>query len=297
MRNNFKKRASALLISFFLMAILITVGLGVGTIVFRDISSIRTILNGKTAAYAAEGMSELGLQILKEKLPGYETELKNSKGKLTITARGNSIPCEGEWRNLTLNESLQLALFAQTDEGIDAINDFSVTYYLPDNPMPQGNVLRWKILGMDSNNKTEAISDYLDGSGLKIFDSNSNAKFYAYENGGYIFYEQYPISTFLANHQYNYLILSNVVQLSGAPNVGSYQDIGDEDINTINLKLTGTSKKAVCEYAVLNSTADYGDARKSIKTVVKEGENLPVFDFALYNAKKKFDLSAFGIGN
>lgn len=308
MKNNYIKPASALLISFFLMAVLISVGLGVSTIVFRDIFSVRTILNGKTAAYAAEGMSELGLRILKEKLPGYETELSKGGGRLSIVARGHSVPCDEEWRSLTLNESLQLALFAQTDEGIDSINDFSVQYFLPDNPAPQGNILRWKILGLNSDNKTEAISDYLEGGGLKIFDSASNAKFYSYENGHYIFYKQYPISTFLADHKYNYLVLSNVVQLSGAANVGSYQDGTDEDINTINFKLTGTARDAVCEYAVLNSSADYGDARKIIKTTVKEGENLPVFDFALYNAKKKvekqfnilenisFDLSAFGIG-
>lgn len=311
MKNNLTNRASALLISFFLMAVLISVGLGVSTIVFRDIFSVRTILNGKVSAYAAEGMSEIGLGILKEKLPGYETELQYTflddvDGKLSITARGNSVPCDGEWRNLVLSESVQLALFAQTDQGIDQINDFSVEYYMPDNPSPQGDVLRWKILGLNTDNKTEAISDYLEGGGNKFFDSDSNAKYYAYEGGHYIFYEQYPISTFLADHKYNYLVLSNVTQLFGSHSIGSYQDSGDEDINTINFKLTGTSKEPVCEYVVLDSSSDYKDVRKSVKTMVKEGENLPVFDFALYNAKKNeggilenlsSDLSAFGIGH
>lgn len=293
MKKNLKKSASALLISFFLMSILILVGLGVSSIVFRDLASVRTILNGKMSAYAAEGMSELGLGILKAHLPGYETDLEETltngaTGTLAITARGEAVPCkinedDEDYRTLTLNESIQLPLFADTETGVQQINDFSVEYLMPDNPSPQGNVLRWKILGINSSGNTEAISDYIAGDAAsQTFDSETSAKFYGVDGGHYTFFDQYAISTFLADHTYNYLILTNAVQISGPESLASSQDSTDADLNSINFKMTAID--AVCEYIVLNATSDYGDTEKGVQTKVKEGENLPVFDFALYNA-------------
>ncbi len=297
MKKNLKNqvsKASALLISFFLMSILILVGLGVSTIVFRDLASVRTILNGKISAYAAEGMSELGLGILNSHLPGYEGEIEETlsngaTANLKIIARGDSVPClinedDEEYRKLGLNESIQLPLFADSENGVEKISVFDVNYKMPDNPSPQGNILRWKILGLDSNNKTEAISDYISDGGL--LNSTVDAKYYGVDGSHFTFFDQYPISTFLENHTYNYLILTNAVQLSGSESVGSYQDTSDADLNNIEFKLSGTDKPAVCEYVVLNSTSDYLDTQNGVQTKVKEGENLPAFDFALYNAKQ-----------
>lgn len=285
MKNNFKSRASALLISFFLMSILILVGLGVSMIVFRDLASVRTILNGKMSAYAAEGMSELGLGIVKEHLPGYQPEIiemtlsNDARGQLEIVARGDSLPCivnddDEEWRTLALNESIQIPLFYDEGENIQKITDFNVEYQMHDLTIPiNGNVLRWKILGLDSDNKTEAISDYIAYPLLLNFDTT--AKYYYYEDEHYVFNPQYQISSFLRDHTYNYLVLSNVVQ--------------GEDAE-IDFKLTASV--AVCEYVTLNSSSDYGDTQNGVTTKVKEGENLPVFDFALYNAKGKSVLPA-----
>lgn len=308
-----EKKGSALLISFFIMAILILVGLSVSGIIFRDVGVVRTSLNGLSAAYAAEGMSEIGLQIVKNRLPGYEVsdyelELSNGvDGILEIIAKGEIYPCEEqgvdgaqetEWRNLALNESVTIPLFQDGENGIEDFSQFSVEYYLPDNALVQGNVLRWKILGLTkTNKKTEAISDYLEGgSTSKFFGSDGTAKFYdsAYDGSytSYIYNEAYPISQFLGDHTYSYLILSNVVQLSGG--TGSNQDADDADINTINFKMDSSSGP-VCEYVELNSSSDFANVRKSVKTLVKEGENLPVFDFALYQTdsdKKKSATSA-----
>lgn len=294
--NVFKKRASALLISFFLMSILIVTGIGISAIVIRDIGTVRTILNGVKAAYAAEGMSELGLLVVKEKLPGYEILLNDQAfesgvvASLDLNAREELVPCEdtqvenSEWRNLLHNESVQLALFYDEETGIAKIEDFVLSFYLPNNDSPDGNVLRWKILGLNNTTgNTEAISDYISISGNTdssptSFDEDNTANFYQ----DYYFYEDYIIGQFLDDHDYNYLILTNVVQL---PQTNTFAS--DAEQNSINFKLTRNPTSGtggvVCEYAVINSVADLSDVRQSVKTLIKEGENLPVFDFALYH--------------
>ncbi len=44
-------------------------------------------------------------------------------------------------------------------------------------------------------------------------------------------------------------------------------------------------KPAVCEFVELNSEAyqAFGESKKQLSTTVKEGENLPVFDFVIYH--------------
>ena len=306
MKKNLTSRASALLISFFLMSILILVGLGVSTIVFSDLASVRTILNGKMSAYAAEGMSELGLGIVNEHLPGYEVNLEEELtsgaiGNLEIVARGDALPCivstgDEEYRTLVLNESIQIPLFADggddTQSEIEDITQFKVSYEMLDNPVPQGNILRWKILGLNPNsnpaNKTEAISDYIEAgeSADNFFDQSTEAKYYGLEDTHYAI-SDLQIGIFLDSHKYNYLVLTNAVQLSGIENLAEYQDVTDADLNNINFQMTDTDQDAVCEYVTLNSSSDYSDTQNGVITKVKEGENLPVFDFALYNAKGK----------
>jgi hypothetical protein len=302
-----KKNASAILLSFFLMSMLIVVGIGLTAIVLGDLTSLRTMVNGYKARYAAEGMAELGLKIIKDKLPGYETEIlgqtfaSEASADLTILAREKAVPCEDQddddWRSLGFNESIQIPLFYQDETEVKNLSEFIVNFYMPENLNPHGDIFRWKILGLNSSNETESISEYIGIDGSKNSEANPSVfgaspdtslpqDFYSANyyrpngRGGFIFEEVYSINSFLNEHDYNYLVLTNIVQLAAQ---GTLND--EEDQNEINFKYE--SDPAVCEYVDLNTSSDYANVIQSINTLIKEGENLPVFDFALYHTKGK----------
>lgn len=302
-----ERKASALLLSFFLMSMLILVAISVSVIVIRDMATVRTIVSGVQSFYAAEGSAELGLHTLKISLPGYEPSfdalvLANaSQTSLETHARESTVPCEGQgdiWRALSQNESVQIPLFAQIDSAgtLEDIDDFYVEFYVGDEDgdvtfPPSTDVLRWKILGLTDttgSGDTEAISEYIplytyNGAGA----SESNPTFFGTDEealgvmpDGYLngkFYQAggnfniYPISSFVTSHETNYLVLTNVVTRSAE--------------NTIFFRFHATGVEGVCEYAELASTGwtDFGDTQQELTTYMKEGENLPVFDFVIYH--------------
>lgn len=298
-----KHKASALLLSFFMMTLLILVSVGVSFLLIRDVDTVRTIVGGTQANYAAEGASELGLHIVKESLPGYEPELdflfaNATLASLDINARGPVVPCSAdglEWGVLGPNESVQLALFAQLDASgrdIEKLENFYVEFYVGDSegasvPL-NGDILRWKILGT-KNGRTEAISEFIPMESAKrspenpsIFGSAipadrsvptgyTHAKYYQQVGRSYVFNPAYPIKQFLTGHDLNYLVLTNVVQATGR--------------EFIYFRLHSLDVDPVCNFVGLDTSADqeFGSARQSLDTQVKEGENLPVFDFVLYN--------------
>lgn len=297
------QRASALLLSFFVMTMLILLAVGVNFLVVRDMEAFRTLKSGLQSRYAAEGISELGLYGISENLPGFEPDYSDyelSDGlstSLTVNARGWSVPCgeDGRWRTLTKNESVQLALFAQTDDAgsTEKIEDFYVKFYVTDSVGNSvdlsGDVLRWKVLGFDGAN-TEAISEYIPldpnrpsnaeipslfGSSLSegaTLTEYAYGKYYQrINNSYYVFQPVYSIRDFLTGHNYNYLVLTNVMS-------------GNEDYN-VQFQLYTVNKEAVCEYVTLDALAvnDEGDTQKTLETAVREGENLPAFDFVLYH--------------
>ena len=307
-RGSARHEASALLLSFFMMTLLILISIGVSFLVTKDIASVRTVVSGSQSQYAAEGIAELGLLGVSVSLPGYEpaysdVEVGVSLASLDTDARGDSVPCDddGGWRALGLNESVQLALFAQTDAAgsIEKIQEFYVEFYVGDEDgnVTQRNgadVLRWKILGLTGDDFTEAISEYIPmeatnftrespsifGSAVSVMgaapEGYSRAKYYQRVGSGnnvyYVFQPRYAILDFLQGHDYNYLILTNVIQ-------GSYAE------NTIFFRLHTTDYSPVCEYITFNATGstDFGDTEQSIDMIVREGENLPAFDFVLYH--------------
>ncbi|MEK9159417.1 MAG: hypothetical protein AAB383_01670 [Patescibacteria group bacterium] len=314
MRN---RRASALLLSFFMMTMLILVSISVSVLVIRDIAAVRTIVGGTQALYGAEGMSEIGLYAVKENLPGYEPSYSdyvytNSVlASANLHAREDMVPCLGQdsdgWSVLAPNESIQLALFAQTNEGGDFLKNtsFAVDFYVGDdegkslygvmsNFLNSEDILRWKILGL-YNEKTEAISEYIPldtdnartskvnpsvfGPGSKGAPKYMNAKFYDSGTPSH-FYPDYPISTFLADHDYSYLVLTNIIQGIDDANI-YYRLRWTSGSSSVNTELD----EVVCEYTEISSVADVenGSARQLLKTLVREGENLPVFDFVLYH--------------
>ncbi len=305
------REASALLLSFFLMSMLILVAVSVSILVIRDMATVRTIVGGVQAYYAAEGSAELGLHSLKLSLPGYEPAFdalvlaNSSTAELQSSARGILIPCEDqgeEWRALAQNESIQIPLFAQVDSSglVEDVDDFYVEFYIGDEEgkvtfPPDTDVLRWKILGLTGSN-TEAISEYIrlytyNGAGASdtnptffgtdtealgnMPDGYSNGKYY--QSGGN--FQIYPISSFLSSHETNYLVLTNIATRSNE--------------NTLFFRFHATgSVEGVCEYAELASTgfSTYGSAQQELTTYVKEGESLPVFDFVIYHTEEEIGL-------
>ena len=304
---NKKSSASALLLSFFMMSLLIGVSVGVSFLLIKDVGTVRTVVAGVQTRYAAEGMSELGLQVLKNNLPGYEPEVdyafsNNVLASLDLVARDSSVPCglaedEDEWAVITPNESVQLALCAQLNDDaseIDKINNYYVEFYVGDEegvakPV-SADALRWKILGQRSG-VTEAISEFIPMESAKrtpenpsIFGSAipteravppgyAHAKYSQRIGGRSVFHAAYPIGQFLDGHDFNYLILTNAVQASGE--------------NYIYFKLHSLDVPAVCQFVNINTQADmdFGSSRKTLETLAREGENLPVFDFVLYHTK------------
>lgn len=299
-----KTRASALLISFFIMTLLVLSALGVNLLVTHDVASVRTFTAGVQSRYAAEGMNERGLYSMKMNLPGYEQSFNDvvlaneSTASLSIHAREGTVPCTGQsednWIVLDRNESISLPLFAQTDAkgNTEKILKFFVEFYVGDENgdtsfAPSNDVLRWKILGLQDG-RTDAISEYIP---LDTGNSHTNKEspsvfgtavsgavptgytYAKYYSTGYpaTFYPTYSIEDFLEGHSYSYLVVTNMVQR--------------EDENTLFVRLTSLDVKAVCSYSALSSSGwkDFGQARQELITLVKEGENLPVFDFVLYH--------------
>ncbi|MFA4815041.1 MAG: hypothetical protein WC924_00395 [Candidatus Gracilibacteria bacterium] len=344
----YSSRASALLLSFFMMTMLILVAISVSVLVIRDVSAVRTIVGGTQAFYAAEGMSELGLYAVKENLPGYEpsysdyTFTNSALASTDLQARGAVVPCEGQsedgWGRLGLNESVQLALFAQTNPEGDFLKNtsFKVEFYVGDEDgnslfndmtqfLTQQDVLRWKILGLYYA-QTEAISEYIpldtentriDRTNPSVFGPGTDGLKEGYQWGKYYdsgtpsrFFSDYPISTFLADHDYSYLILTNIIQdydefdvtpyifyrlhwVAGSSLAATELDIFYRLHWVAGSSLATTElDSVVCEYTEINSVADsaQGNARQLLQTLVREGENLPVFDFVLYHTKEGLNI-------
>lgn len=301
-----KHRASALLVSFFMMSLLLVVVLGMNFLVLEDSRTVQTVVAGSQAEYAAEGLNEWGLYQVTESLPGYEpsasqTLSSGAQVSLATVAREDTMPCSiqgDDWRSLGLNESIQLPLFAQIDsEGnVEDLDDFFVEFYItrPSGAAVQinGDVLRWKILGFtqDGTTSTEAISEFIGldlgnfgftADNPSVFGSavSSSSVPTEYTHATYVrtdpyltFFDQYPIGDFLGEHDYNYLVLTNVI-----PSLGEGYDI--------HFRLNVEGSQPVCEYVRLDSVAEveFGDAKQALQTVIREGENLPAFDFVLYH--------------
>jgi len=299
-----KKPASALLISILVTGLLLTASLGVSFLVLRDLSTFRTVLAGTQARYAAEGMQEWGLMKINKNLAGYAPTWvdapfdSSAVGSLVSSTRGPAIPCTGGYGKLAYGESIQLPLFAQTSEDVNQVEntpDFYVEFFIGDaegNLIPalqvDAPVLRWKIQGFQGLKEAPAgISEFAPltpgwapshfgpgvmaaglgagGPGIttaNYFNTESNVNF-----------SDYPISSFLNEHSFNVLTLSHA---SGA-----------HANEFLYYKVVSTGVPLVCESVTLAAEAnlEFGSARKVLSTRVREGQNLEVFDFVLFNAK------------
>ncbi len=292
-----KNPASALLVAVLIMGLLISFTLGVSLLVLGDMRAFRTFTAGVQARYAAEGMNELGLKLLKDHLPGFEPVLEDyplqsgALADLTVTARGNTIPCEEEtWRRLNYEESIQLPLFSEISDGTTVqTNEFFVEFFIGDeNETPislseRKDVLRWRITGLRNQPQVpEAISEFIPvvPSNMQVTSFGSvlgDASDQQYGHAKYVdsvtkvFVPNYPIRQFLENHTLNYLTLTHAG--------GAYADY------PLYFKLHAVDQPAPCEYASLSAQADVEreTVKKILQTKVREGENLPVFDFVIYH--------------
>lgn len=311
------RKASALLLSFFLMSILVLVAISVSILVVKDLSTVRTIVGGTQAYYAAEGVTELGLQDLKDNLPGYEPSyseirfLDSVLATLVGTARSDSkvVPCENqgdEWHALGLNESVQIPLFAQTlasgdvEPDLGSYMNFYVSFYagqedgeVDATSILEKDVLRWKILGRtgteESPGVTEAMSEYIplyDGNGIDYNSKDSptqfgpaaaDGTFDGFKNGKFA----NSSSALFPAYPISQFLESHVYNYLVLTNI-----ITESTPNqVIFYQFTSLNMEPVCEYVNLAATGSstFGSAQQDLDTLVKEGESLPVFDFVIYH--------------
>lgn len=306
-----KKEGSALLISFLLMMVLLIFGMGISQLLLREIRVERNVIQAGQAYFGAEGGIEEALLKIKENLPGYQNPGEGSFENgvayaYQIKAQGSKVPCSWsgeEWRTLEVQESASLPLFKAGEEGSLKIENFKVEFFVdrPENSLQdiKGKVLRWKILGLDADNKTEAISDYLAAGS----DENNPASFGAaedsaadvdyttasyYQRSGstYAFFEEYSIDTFLDNHEANYLVLTNVIDLDSQKS--RILEAADPSENQLKFRIVSPDdeeRSYVCEDVLIESDGTAGQLQQSMDVALKLGSPLPVFDFALYRTE------------
>lgn len=210
------------------------------------------------------------------------------------------------------------------------VSDFIVEYYVTigdddplagplENQLTKTDVLRWKILGLHEGpqrylfgEETDAISDYLPvkqgfnsqaqptcfassvdkGSQICTDPSWTKAKYYKRPVGinQYHIRDEYPISEFLDEHNYNYLMLTNVlgdkVEYSG----GVFKvDRNDPAYNNllINRKIhyriiSRDDNRLACGNYLIRSDGQFRQAEQSLDITMDLDTFLPVFDFVLY---------------
>ncbi len=315
--HSVSRRASALLLSFFLMSILVLVAISVSILVVKDLSTVRTIVGGTQAYYAAEGVTERGLQDLKDNLPGYEPSylgiqfLDSVVATLVSTARSESmtVPCDEqgeEWHALGLNESIQIPLFAQTDASgnvepdLGSYMNFYVSYYagqedgeVDATSVLSKDVLRWKILGRTGTEElpgvTEAMSEYIplyDGldadynskdSPTQFGPAAADGTFDGFKNGKFA----NSSGDFYPTYAISQFLESHVYNYLVLTNIITESTSNE----VIFYQFHSLDYEPVCEYVNLaaSGSSPYGSAQQDLDTLVKEGESLPVFDFVIYH--------------
>lgn len=167
---NGKEKGSALLVALLIMGILITLTLGLSSLVIREIRQTSDIVAAAQAYYAAEAGIEHGLMDLKVHLPGYETgdtdnpwhDREPSPGlhyRYRIQNKGDTVPYFDEdkpifigpnnavtkealytggnelvaqtYNVLPLNGSVTIPLFTDKGDGTsEDVTDFLIQYYV-----------------------------------------------------------------------------------------------------------------------------------------------------------------------
>jgi len=199
--KNKKNIGSALIIALLMMGILMTLALGLSSLVIREVRITADIVHSEKAYYAAESGIESGLLDLHQNLPGFQVEggsfpdedlgldfqysLKNKTKVLPFVdtdivpyAVAQNSPRQYLYNKLDLNQTVMLPLFvADEDNNIVPITEFRVEYFIDADiagnyggQIERLDILRWKITGIKNDEGanpeekkyfTETIGDYL----------------------------------------------------------------------------------------------------------------------------------------
>lgn len=316
---------SALLIALIIMGILLTLTLGVSQLLLGTYKENRLLLEKTKAWYAAESGVEQALFEIAENPPGYETTEANvnigtgTKYGYSIEATGNAYPRQNQpgmmntsenFANLRLNEAVVIPLFRINNENTEnKAEDFRVDYFFqPDFSGNMGkflyedlDILRWKIFGIKQNGdvqEMEVISEYVPmkegnrtSNNPSCVGTNNNcwnaAKYYQKDQYGYYnLIPQYPIETFLNEHNKNFLVLSNILNIDLIG--GSLSDRDKMRIATIRYRVINNDndENLTLPYIKIQSDGESGGAKQSIDLSVKRESFLPVFNYALYRTKE-----------
>lgn len=281
-----KQPGSALLISILLMSFVIVFGLGISSLIVDSVRVERNVVEAGKAYFAAEGAVEQALYVRENSLPGYNNEaegtLENEAGwKYNSVAAEKMVPCshrpESE-RTLAAGESVSLPLFYgdSTNSRVD-LNYFKIDYSLDFNntvPKSYDYALRWKVLGLDNGDyETESVSEvqsYDASYTSAMLSSADNGSHYDQDGPPYVNAPSYPVSNFLNEHIFNYLVLMNLTEFD----LNFTMDA--DDPNTQSEEIT------TCEYSLIEADGLSNGVKQSIDVQVKLDTFLPVFDFVLY---------------
>ncbi|OGJ49964.1 hypothetical protein A2229_01965 [Candidatus Peregrinibacteria bacterium RIFOXYA2_FULL_33_7] len=315
MNLKFQKSANALLVSVILGSVLLILAVTLNQVVLRQLKSQYEIKEAIQAYYSAKAGIEKAFLNTKNSLPGYEAlesiDLNsdlNIDYAFNISAKSSVLPCEQDskdgWYALSVQESFRTPLFVgnEKNEQID-VTDFVVEFYVDrkvdeEQFMPtSGDVIKWSVIGMKNTaagNISESIQDYVPMQTGKISaetpssfgtfgDAYTTAKYYqpkSYpinESTQYVFHNNYSIKTFLIEHESNYLVLENIIDLGLQ---SGFCD--DPECNKIKFRVKGLEQEFACS-TVLVQADGFGDkVKQSLDAKYKPGDFLPVFDFALF---------------
>lgn len=317
-KNQKSNTGSALLISLIVMGILMTLSLGVSSLLIGTLRDSRILMEKTRAWYAAESGMEQALFEIAQNPPGFEVEKRTLQDtphaayEYRIRATAAEIPAkasyeiqsdEDRYNTLRLNESITIPLFKGAQQK-DTVKKFRVDYYLSADATKQGgfvdndmDILRWKIFGIAADGKMEVINEFLpanegnSATSPTCLGTASNcyngAKFYKRvlaPDGSTEFHivHPFPIETFLKEHTQNFLVLTNVVNvdlIAGPLSASEKQKIA-------NIRYRVVEEEGVPRLTLPNiliaSDGFAGETKQSLDLEVKREQFLPVFNFALY---------------
>jgi hypothetical protein len=306
-------RASALLVAMMLMGILMTLSLGISSLVMGTLRDSRSLLEKTRAWYAAESGLEQALFAVSENAPGFEAEKKielgNSRYEYRVRATASEIPQkkpyeiatdEDRFAALHHNESITIPLFRGSDPN-DSVKKLRVEYYLAPDLKLRGSlvdedldILRWKIFGIAADGAMEVMNEFVPmqagknsagspsclGTGSQCWNG---AKFYERAALGFHIVSHHPITTFLEQHTQNFLVLTNMVNVDV---------IAGETLSTAEKKQIANIQYRVIEedgeprltLPSIKISADgfAGESKQSLDLEIKRESFLPVFHYALY---------------
>lgn len=303
-------RASALLVAMILMGILMTLSLGISSLLIGTLRDSRVLLEKTRAWYAAESGLEHALLAVSENAPGFEAEKKTELGdahyEYRVRAAASEIPQkesyeittdEDRFAALHHNESITIPLFSSEASA----KKFRVEYYLAPDLKLSGSlvdedldILRWKIFGIAADGAMEVMNEFVPMQSGKNTAGNpsclgtgsqcwNGAKFYERTSLGFNIVNHHPITTFLEQHTQNFLVLTNMVNVDV---------IAGEALSTSEKKQLANIQYRVVEedgqprltLPSIKIAADgfAGESKQSLDLEVKRDSFLPVFHYALY---------------